>query len=158
MLNFLIFKFQVRSCKWSQYWYLSFSLFLWWITSTLRHKFLKSKQRYDLQNKMSWHSDFKSFTDKLFPLSLRWIRRKIPDYENEAKQNRYEFPSTSSVIKYLLHFEKVAGFHRSFCLFISKSLHFYANPSPNYLLSYCSMVWWWLQMKGLLLANVSKKR
>ena len=28
----------------------------------------KYKQRYDLQNKMYWHSDFKSFTDKLFPL------------------------------------------------------------------------------------------
>ena len=26
----------------------------------------KYKPRYDLQSKMSWHSDFESFTDKLF--------------------------------------------------------------------------------------------
>ena len=26
-----------------------------------------------------------------------------------------------------------------------------------FLLSYCFMIWWWLQMKGRLFANVSKK-
>ena len=34
----------------------------------LRHEGVKHEQCYDLKSKMSWHSDFKSFTDKLFPL------------------------------------------------------------------------------------------
>ena len=80
---------------------------------------------------MSWYSDFKSSTNKLLPLSLRRMRHKIPGSENEARQNRYEFPSTSSIKKYLVDFQKMAGFYRSFCLFISKSLHFHADPSPN---------------------------
>ena len=48
-----------------------------------------------------------------------------------AKQKRYEFPSVSSITKYLVDFQKIAGFYRSFCLFISKNLHIHANPSPN---------------------------
>ena len=39
---------------------------------------------------------------------------KIPDSENEAKQNQYEFPSESSIIKCLEHFEKMTGFYKSF--------------------------------------------
>ena len=58
---------------------------------------LKYKLRYYLQSKMSRHSDFKSFTDNLFPLYLL----KIPVSKNEAKQNQYEFPSASSIIKCL---------------------------------------------------------
>ena len=80
---------------------------------------------------MPWYSDFKKFTDKLFSLSFRWIQHKIPDSENEAKQNRYEFPSTSSITKYLVDSEKMTCFYCSFCLFISKSIHFHANPLPN---------------------------
>ena len=37
---------------------------------------------------MSWHSDFKSFTDNLFRLSLRGNELKLLDSENEAKLNR----------------------------------------------------------------------
>ena len=80
---------------------------------------------------MSWNSDFKIFTGKLCSLSFRWIQHKIPDSENEAKQNRYEFLSTSSITKYLVDFEKMVGFYRPFCLFISKSIHFLAHPSLN---------------------------
>ena len=44
---------------------------------------------------------------------------------------RYEFPSASSIIKCLNDFEKMAGFHKSFCPFFSKSLHIHFNPSQN---------------------------
>ena len=107
---------------------------------------------------MPWHSDFKKFTDKLFSLSFRWIQHKIPDSENEAKQNRYEFPRTSSIIKYLVDSEKMAGFYSSFCLFISKVYTFMPILYQMYLLSYCSMVWWWLQMKGSVACKRFKKR
>ena len=58
---------------------------------------------------------------------------KIPDSENEAKQNRYEFPSTGSIIKCLEHFEKMTGFYKSFCpfFFFLKTLHIHFNPSQN---------------------------
>ena len=72
---------------------------------------LKYKPRYDLQSKMSWHNDFKSLTYNLFPLQLRVNKLKIPDFENEAKQNRYESPSASSVISCLDDFEKMTGFY-----------------------------------------------
>ena len=51
------------------------------------HKLLKHGPRYDLQNKMSWYSDFKSFTEKLFPLQLREEKPQILDSKIEAKQN-----------------------------------------------------------------------
>ena len=44
----------------------------------MRHKLLKYELRYDLQRKISWHNDFKSFTDKLFPLQLKGGERKFP--------------------------------------------------------------------------------
>ena len=34
----------------------------------LSFELLKNKSCYNLQSKMSWHSDFKTFTDELFPL------------------------------------------------------------------------------------------
>ena len=34
----------------------------------LCHNLLKYKSRYNFQSKMSWHSDFKSFTGNLFVL------------------------------------------------------------------------------------------
>ena len=80
---------------------------------------------------MSWHSDFKSFTGNLFPLEHRGNKLKIHDSENEAKQNRYEFPSASSIIKCLEDFEKVTGFYKSYCSFFPKNLHIHFNPSQN---------------------------
>ena len=59
----------------------------------LYHKLLKCKPRYHLQNKMSWHSDMKGFSDKLFSLQLRGKTQEISSSENEAKQNQYEFHS-----------------------------------------------------------------
>ena len=35
---------------------------------SVMYKLLKYTPRYDLLSKMSCHSDFKSFTDKFFPL------------------------------------------------------------------------------------------
>ena len=35
---------------------------------------------------MSWHSDFKSFTDNLFPLKLRGNKVEIPYSKNEANK------------------------------------------------------------------------
>ena len=57
----------------------------------------------------------------------------------------------------LEEFEKMTGSRKSYCPFISKSLHIHFNPSQNVSPSYCLMVWSWLQMKGQLLANVSNK-
>ena len=52
------------------------------------HQFnFKYKVRYDLQSKMCWHSDFKSFTKNLFPLKLSEEKPKILDSKNEAKHN-----------------------------------------------------------------------
>ena len=72
---------------------------------------LKYKPRYDLQSKMSWYNDFKSLTYNLFPLQLRVNELRIPDFENEAKQNRYESPSASSAISCLDDFEEMTGFY-----------------------------------------------
>ena len=71
---------------------------------------LKYEPRYNLKSKMSCHSDSKSFTDKFFPLKLRGEKPKIPDSENEAKQNYCEFPIASSLTKCLEDFEKMTGF------------------------------------------------
>ena len=60
-----------------------------------------------------------------------WNKLKIPDCKNAAKQNRYEFPSASSIIKCLEDFDKITGFHESFCPFFSKHLHIYFNPAQN---------------------------
>ena len=52
--------------------------------------------------------------------------------ENKAKQNRYDFPSASSIIiKCLEDFEKMAGFCKSFCPIFSKGFHINFNPSQN---------------------------
>ena len=55
------------------------------------HKLLKYEPRYDL--KCTWNSDFRSVL-----------------YENEAKQNWYEFPCAGSLIICLEDFEKMTGF------------------------------------------------
>ena len=91
----------------------------------------KYEQRYDMQSKMSEHSDFQSFTGKLFSLWLRGEKSKIPDSKIEAKLNLYEFPCASSLTKCLENFEKMTGFWKSFCPFISKSLHTHCSPSQN---------------------------
>ena len=52
----------------------------------------------------------KSVTDKLFPLWLWGKKQKIPESENKAKQNWYEFPSASSSVKCLEFFKKMTGF------------------------------------------------
>ena len=49
---------------------------------------LKYKPHYDLESKMSWYSDFKSFTENLLSLQLRGKRHKITDSENKAKMNK----------------------------------------------------------------------
>ena len=108
---------------------------------------LKYKPRYDLQSKMSWHSDFKSFTDNLFPCKHRGNKFKISDPENEAKQNQYEFPGASSIIKCFENFDKIfIIFYKQ--VFINLFVHFsrkvYAFISilhKMFLLSYCSMIW-----------------
>ena len=51
----------------------------------------------------------------------------------------------------------MTGFYKSFCPFFSKSLPIRFNLQKMFLLSFCLMVWWWLQMKVWLLVNVSKK-
>ena len=53
---------------------------------------------------------------------LRGNKLNILNSENEAKQNRYEFPSANSIIKCLGDFENMTGFCESFCPFFSKSL------------------------------------
>ena len=45
---------------------------------------LLKKTHYDLQSKISCHSDFKSFIDNLFSLELREKKRKTP-YQNKSK-------------------------------------------------------------------------
>ena len=45
----------------------------------------QDKPRYDLQNRMYWHSDF---IDKLFPLLLRGKKHKIP--EPKMKLNKID--------------------------------------------------------------------
>ena len=95
------------------------------------HKLLKYKPRYDFQSKIFWHSDFESFSDNLFPLLLTGNKLRLPDSENEAKQNRHEFPGASFIIKCLEDFGKVTGFYKSFCPFFSESLHVHFNPSQN---------------------------
>ena len=121
--------------------------------SIVCHKLLKYKPCYHLSSKM-----FDIVTLKLLPTSfsekIQGEKVKIWYSENEAKQNWYRLP-TSSIIKLLEDFKKkMAGFYRFFRPSISKSLHVYFNPSQNVSLSYCLIVWWWLQMKGQLLANV----
>lgn len=59
---------------------------------------------------MSCHIEFKIFTDKLLPISLRVIKQKIPHSENEAKQNQYEFPDASSVNELFKGFRENYGF------------------------------------------------
>ena len=49
----------------------------------------------------------------------------------KLKQNRYEFPSASSIIKYVEDFEKMTDFYKSFCPFSSKGLHIHFSPSQN---------------------------
>ena len=53
---------------------------------------------------------------------------KIPNSENEAKPNRYEFSSASSIIQFLEIFEKMTGFCKWFSPFLSKSLHIQFSP------------------------------
>ena len=47
------------------------------------------------------------------------------------KQNRYEFPSANFMIKCLEDSEKMAGVHKSFFPFFSKSGHIHFNPSHS---------------------------
>ena len=42
--------------------------FIYFYEKLLSFELLKNKSCYNLQSKMSWHSDFKTFTDELFPL------------------------------------------------------------------------------------------
>ena len=118
---------------------------------------LKYKWRYALQKKTSWHKGLKSLTDNLISLQLRGNKLEIPDSKNEPKQNRYEFPSGSSVIERLEDFKKMTRFYKSFCPFFSKSLHIHSFFLNMFLLYYCLMVWSWLQMMSRLLENVLKK-
>ena len=66
-----------------------------------------------------------------FRYNSRGNKLKIPNSENEAKQNQYEFTSADSVQKYLKNFEKMTGFYKSFCPFFSNSLQIHFNPSQN---------------------------
>ena len=59
---------------------------------------------------MSWYSDFKSFTEKLFPLQLREEKPQIFDSKIEAKQNYCEFLCARSLRKCSKDFEKMTGF------------------------------------------------
>ena len=71
-------------------------------------------------------------TLKVLPtIFFRYNSEKIPHSENEAKQNRYEFPSAGSIIKCLEDFEKIPSFYKSFSPFFSKSLHIHFKPSQN---------------------------
>ena len=44
---------------------------------------------------------------------------------------QYEFPSASSIIKYVENFGKITAFSKSFCPCFSKSLYIYFNHSQN---------------------------
>ena len=65
-------------------------------------------------------------------------------------------PSASSVVKCLEDFKKMTGFYIFFYPFFSWVCTFISILHKLFLLSYWLMVWWCLQMKGRLLANVSK--
>ena len=52
--------------------------------------------------------------------------------------------------------EKMAGFQNNFCQSISQSLQIQFNQSQN-ISPYCSIVWWWLQVKSRWFADVSDK-
>ena len=58
-------------------------------------------------------------------------KNKISESKNKIKQSRYEFPCASSLTKCLKDLEKVTGFWKFICPFISKSLHIHFNPPQN---------------------------
>ena len=76
----------------------------------------------------------------------------------KMKLNRIEeFSCASSIIKCWENFEKMTAFYEFFDHFSRKVYTFISALPKMFLLSYCLMVWWWLQMKARLFANVSKK-
>lgn len=77
---------------------------------------------------------------------------------NKAYNPRFRNWNWTGLIRVLENFQEITNFYKTFCKSISKSVHVHFNRFRIFLLTYCLMVWWWLQMKGPLLANVSKKR
>ena len=49
---------------------------------------------------MFWYSGSEVLPASFFRYNS-WKKYKIPDFENESKQNWYEFPYVTSMIKYL---------------------------------------------------------
>ena len=88
-----------------------------------------------------------------FRYNSKEISSKFPIRKWSFKQNRYEFPSANFMIKCLEDSEKMAGVHKSFFHFSRKVDTFISILHTVFLRSYYLMVWWWLQMKGRLLAK-----
>ena len=93
---------------------------------------LKYKLHYDLHSKSLGIGPLKVLTTSFF----RYNSLK------KMKLNRIDasFLVQVLIIKLLENFQKMAGFLKSFCPSISKSLHIDFNASQMFLFSYCLMV------------------
>ena len=58
----------------------------------LCHKLLKYEPRYDLQSKMAWHSDFKSFTDSCSRYNSEEKSLKLPIPITKLNRINASFP------------------------------------------------------------------
>ena len=103
------------------------------------HILCKHKPRYNLQNKMHWHNDFKSFIDKFFCYNSEEKNTKFPN--PKMKPNKIHANFLCKDIEKMTSFWKVYTF--------ISILH------EMFLISL--IVLWYLHMKGRLLANVSNK-
>ena len=67
--------------------------------------------------------------------TLKYLLASCAHYHLDEYSTKFQILkmklSRIDITKYLVDFEKMAGFYRPFCLFISKSIHFLANPSLN---------------------------
>ena len=80
------------------------------LTSQNMYYYCLNLNRVTIYRAKCHDSDFKSFTNKFFPLWLGGKKYNTLDSENEDKQNWCELSCASSVIKCLKDFERMASF------------------------------------------------
>ena len=110
--------------------------FFWFVFSCIKSKYMKIRT--------TKNSELGYFLRNV-------IKHKTPYFENEAKQKYRKFPCASSIRKIFRGFREIDQFLKSFCSFLKNFIHSLQSFTK------WLMVLWWIQMKGLLRANISDK-
>ena len=99
------------------------------LTSQNMYYYCLNLNRVTIYRAKCHDSDFKSFTNKFFPLWLGGKKCNTLDSENEDKQNWTFLCKFRN--KMFKRFREDGKFLKSFYSYISKHLHIHFNPSQN---------------------------